>query len=469
MESNSGNATSTSHGDSSWQTSSLEFRRAALNRRPPDLDIGGLEEGDSDGSISNTPRVRLREQGRGWEDIRAELLERKSGDFDWRRGRIPIYIYHDNEELLRVSNEAYSLYFTENALGRHAFPSLVRMENEIIEMCLALFRAPDCARGSFTSGGTESIFLVLKAARDRFLAQHPECARPRVLAPRTAHPAFDKAAHYLGIEVVRIDLAADLRVNVDDVERKMDDRTMMIVGSAPCYPYGVYDSIAALGEIAVVTGVWLHVDACLGGFLAPFAREVGYPVPEFDFSVAGVASLSADLHKHGFAAKGASVLLYRSADLKAFQGFQFNDWPRGRYSTETFLGTRPGGAIASAWAVSQYLGHEGYCQLAAKTMAAKTRLVQGIDQIPELEVIRPSELSVVLYRSVDPAVDLNAVAELLGDRGWFVGRCREPPALHLALNPVHHPIVDEYLADLADIVRKVRVTRRVGKEKEVAY
>jgi sphinganine-1-phosphate aldolase len=428
-----------------------------------EAEIGAVRSAyDKKNGSTASARATLSDAGRSWNDIRMELVERKEGDYDWRAGRLPLYVYHDDEALLSVSREAYDLYFSENALGGRAFPSLAGMEEDIIGMALALFRAPEGADGTFTSGGTESIFLAVKTARDYFRARHPNQSKPKIVIPRTAHPAFNKAAQYLDIDVVRSSIGSDLRCNIDDMQQEIDARTMMIVGSAPCYPYGVFDSISRLGEVAASRDVWLHVDACLGGFLAPFAQDVGFPVPTFDFSITGVTSLSADLHKYGFSAKGASVLLYRSAEMRNYQRFQFEDWPRGSYCTESFLGSRPGGAVASAWAVSQYLGKEGYRRLAKKTMEAKLRLIQGIEEIGGLEVIQPSDLTIVLYRSIDESVDINAVAELLGEAGWFVARTREPLALHLALNAVHAPVIGEYLQDLRDAVHKVRSSGRVG-------
>jgi sphinganine-1-phosphate aldolase len=432
-------------------------------------DIGGFQhELNRKTSISLNSSALL-PQGRCWSEIRDDLVELKRGDYDWRSGRLPIYVYHDDEELLSVSREAYSLYFSENALGRRAFPSLVRMEDEVVRMSLSLLHAPDGAVGSFTSGGTESIFLALKSARDRFRAAHSRERRPNVVVPKTAHPVFDKAAQYLDIDIVRINIGPDFRVEIAALQSAIDDCTMMIVGSAPCYPYGVFDSIPLLAEIALLKGIWLHVDACLGGFLAPFAREEGYPIPQFDFSIPGVTSLSADLHKYGFSARGASVILYRSSMFKKYQGFHFENWPRGTYSTETFLGSRPGGAVASAWAVSQYLGRAGYRRLAKKTMEAKERLIFGIGEIQGIEVLHPSDLSILLYKSVDSRVDINAVGDALGGKGWFVGRTREPEALHLALNAVHAPVVDEYLTDLREAVQQVRSTGKVGDHDETTY
>lgn len=435
-----------------------------------DTDIG-IDPGASfDPKVVWIPdRWKMREQGRSWDEIQSDLLMRKTDDYDWRTGRLPLYVYHESEELLKVSREAYALYFSENALGGRAFPSLVAMESEVIGMSLALFRAPEGSGGSFTSGGTESIFLSLKAARGHFRERHSCDIKPVVILPRTAHPAFDKAAQYLDIDVLRVAVSDDLRVDVSAVRDAIDARTMMIVGSAPCYPYGVFDCIEALSEIALARQVWLHVDACLGGFLAPFVKELGYPIPEFDFTIKGVTSISADLHKYGFSAKGASILMYRFADLITHQRFLFEGWPRGTYSTDTFLGSRPGGAVASAWAVSQYLGKDGYLRLARKTMEAKERLMVGIDKISGLEVVRPSELCILLYRSVDRDVDIHAVAEFLGEKGWFVGRCREPEALHFAVNPVHLLVTNQYLSDLSEAVKSVRASGKRGARDDRTY
>ncbi len=433
-----------------------------------EADIGAIrplaERDDSRPACRSLP-----EKGRPWAEIRADLITQKRDDYDWRGGRIPIYVYHHNEELLTVCRESYNLFFSENALGQRAFPSLARMEQDIICTSLVLFHAPEGAAGSFTSGGTESIFLALKSARDCFRAAKGRELRPNIVVPRTAHPAFDKAAHYLDISVRRAEVTPELRADVDAIQRAMDAATMLIAGSAPCYPYGVFDPIGALADTASRAGVWFHVDACLGGFLAPFARDEGFPIPEFDFAIEGVASLSADLHKYGFSARGASVVLYRSARLHAFQGFHFEGWPRGTYFTPTFLGSRPGGSIASAWAVLQYLGRAGYRDIARKTMEAKSRLSSGIEKIEGLRVVRPTELSILLYTSTAPEIDISAVAELMVSRGWFVGRSREPRALHLALNPVHEPVIDTYLEDLRWAVEEVRITGKVGHHDDGTY
>jgi sphinganine-1-phosphate aldolase len=407
--------------------------------------------------------------GRPWAEIERSLIAAKQQDFDWRKGRVPLYVYYDEPDVLDAAVKAYTLFFSENALGKKAFPSLDRLEREVVDMALALFRAGPAAGGSFTSGGTESLFLALKTARDRARAERPGLTRPNLVVPQTCHATVDKAAHYLGLDVRRVPVSPGFRADIAAMSAAIDDETIMLIGSAPGYTHGVFDPIPELGALALKHDLWLHVDACLGGFLAPFLRQIGYPVPAFDFTIPGVTSLSADLHKYGFAAKGASVLLFNAAADQRYQRFAFRDWPRGLYATETFLGTRPGGAVAAAWAVMNYLGEAGYQRIARKIMDTKEAMIAGITAIDGLAVVQPSELCILIYRSCDPLLDINAVAEGLAARGWFVGRSLEPVGIHLALNPVHAQCVEPYLADLGAVAGEVRGEGRVGKLDEHTY
>jgi sphinganine-1-phosphate aldolase len=256
-------------------------------------------------------RPKLPLLGTPWQELSDQLQSAKTKDLDWRAGRLPPYVYWRDDELHHVSTGAYAAYFVENGLGRRAFPSVAKLENDVIGMGLDLLQAPDEAAGSFTSGGTESIFQAVKTCRDRARAERrlPAGTREQLVVPRSAHPAFNKAAHYLDLDVVRVPLGADFRADAAAMERAIDARTIMIVGSAPSYPHGAFDPIEALASIAEKHGLWLHVDACVGGMLAPFMRALGEPIPAFDFAVPGVTSISVDLHKYGFAAKGAALLL----------------------------------------------------------------------------------------------------------------------------------------------------------------
>ncbi|MER9477510.1 aminotransferase class V-fold PLP-dependent enzyme [Mesorhizobium sp. M0520] len=396
--------------------------------------------------------------GRAWTEVRAEMESFKNLDFDWKRGRLPAYIYYLNEEILNIQREAYSMYIVENGLGKNrAFPSLKKMENDVIQTGLSILGASDQSAGIFTSGGTESILLAVKAARE--WAKHGgKKKKPyKILLSETAHPAFNRAAGLMEIEVERLPMREDdFKFDLDKLRSALDDNVIMIVGSAPNYASGTFDDVGALGQIASEYDVWLHVDACVGGFLAPFARMNGRSIPDFDLRVPGVRSLSADVHKYGFAAKGASLLLFTSSDDKTFAHFAL-EWARGTYQSESNQGTRAGGAVACAYAVTNVLGEDGYRRLAKMTTDTVDRLTSGINDIGGLEVIRPYELCIFAYKSVDPHVEINAVADEMGSKGWFIGRSQRPaPSIQMAVNPVHANICDEYLADLSASVAKVR-------------
>ena len=402
--------------------------------------------------------------GRAWPELRQEMLALKELDFDWRRGRLPAYIYYRDESLLALQQEAYSLFMIENALGKaRAFPSLLKMERDVIAMALELMGGDESSDGIFTSGGTESLILAVKAARDWARAEGRFREPFRVLASETAHPAFSRAGHLLNVEVRRLPMRSqDFRADAAAFADAIDDHTIMLVGSAPHYPNGVFDPIGELGALAIDRALWLHVDACVGGFLAPFARLNGSPIPAFDLSVPGVSSLSADIHKYGFAAKGASLLLFRHGEQKRYGGFSL-DWVKGTYATDGLLGTRPGGAIACAWAVMNHLGLNGYQALAATTLETTDAFTTGIDRIPGLRVVRPYDLCIFTYGSKDSDLDINAVADAMSRRGWFVARGLKPiPSIQIAVNPVHAPIVDEYLNDLSASVEEVRAGKLVG-------
>ena len=398
-------------------------------------------------------------KGRPWAEVKAELEESKKDDFSWRKGRMALYFYYLNEEVKRVQQEAYLSYWTENAMGQRAFPSMKKLETEVMEMGLSLMHAPDTAVATFTSGGTESIFLAVKTARDWARATK-SIDQPNMVIPRTAHPAFDRAAEYLGIEVIRIPTTRnDFRADVTEMAKRITERTIMLLGSAPNYPFGVFDQIEEIANLAQQRGLWMHVDGCVGGFLAPFVKKLGHDIPDFDFSIPGVTSISADLHKYGYAAKGASLMMLRDADLQQYQTFNFNNWERGAYANNTAQGTRSGGAVASAWAVMNFLGEDGYMKWAGVIMDTVDTLTKGINAIPGLSVLEPHELCLFVYRSIDPDLDIGAVADAMVTRGWFVGRQAEPLGIHMHLNPVHAETADEYLEHLAEAVTEVRTTK----------
>ncbi len=382
-------------------------------------------------------------------DVKAEMAAARAKDTRWSDPKNLRASYFAGDDVVQLATEVFSSYLGANALyGAVAYPSLRRYETEVIEILLRLFRAPAGATGSITTGGTESIFMAVKTARDWKAA-----TTPNIVVPRTAHAAFDKAAALLGLEVRRMATSPEFRADVGGMAGAIDGNTIMIVGSAPPYAYGVVDPLPAIADLATLHGLWMHVDACVGGMVLPFARDLGYELPPFDFSLPAVTSVSIDLHKYGYAFHGCSALLLRREALSAYQRYHFEAWPVGAYTTMNFAGSRGGGPIASAWAIMRYLGYEGYRDRVSRLLQAKQRLMDGVGRIPGLIVFgRPDGPNCSFGSS---RVDMAAVGEVLAGRGWSFARQIDPPGILVLLNGFHGPVIDPFLADLAASVREV--------------
>lgn len=407
-------------------------------------------------------QMRFPERGRSTDAVMADLRSFKSGDCDYKGGRAPLFFFKATDEVYELGKAAFFEYFAENALGsKRAFPSVKRMEEEVVAMALDLFHAPSGSEGFMTTGGTESIVQAIQSCRDwtRKKRKDPKF-RGNIVAPRSAHPAFEKGAKLMDIDVRRAPVGKDFRADVAAMAQLIDDDTMMIVGSAPCFPFGVIDPIEDIAALALKRGLWMHVDACVGGYIAPFVRMLGRDVPNFDLGVAGVCSMSADLHKFGFCPKPASTVFYNSPDKAACHYFDFDGWPNGRFLTGTIVGTRPAGGVAAAWAVFNHLGIEGYKKIAHDVMTFIDAYKSGVEEIDGLHVLGKPHLSIVAFGSDD--VDVFRVAEVMSEKGWLPGLVQEPKAIHRMMSLVHAPVKDEYLSDLRAAVGVVRQTRNTG-------
>ena len=388
---------------------------------------------------------RLPEQGSSLEDVMGRLRSMQVHDADYHNARTWSLIYNAGADVDAMLQAAGGHVLLENALNPFVFPSLKEMQRDVVAIVNDLLHGDGDTGGAMTSGGTESIFMGVKTARDRMRAERG-IEKGRIIVPRTAHPAFAKAAHLLDLEWVQLPLGDDLRTHASALEGMITDNTVLIVGSAPAYPFGMIDPIPELARIAMEAGVPFHVDACLGGLLLPFLERLGYEFPAWDFRVPGVTSISADLHKYGYAIKGASVILHRPKSNLQYQVFQFDNWPGGIYGTQAFLGTKPAAPIGAAWAVLHYLGEEGYLRLTRETMEAAERLNAGIEAMDGVHVWGEPDMGVFAIGSNDH--DIFAVGDILNERGWHFDRQEGPPALHLMASPRHRLVVDEFLADL---------------------
>ena len=383
------------------------------------------------------------EKGERAADVLARIQDLRSDDLAWREGRAFGLVYnsadHEHEDLLE---QVATMFQHDNALNPFAYPSLLQMELDLIAMAADLFGS-DPAAGSISSGGTESIFLAVQTARDD-AREARGIAEPTLVTAVTAHPAFAKAAHYLDIDQVFVPVREDGRMDLDALRGAVDERCGLIVGSAPCYPFGVIDDIPAIAAIAAEHGVLCHVDACLGGWLLPWLERLGEPIPPWDFRVPGVTSLSADIHKYGYSFKGVSTILYRDRPVLKRQHFWYEDWPGGLYASATTAGTRPAPPIAGAWAALHHLGAEGYIAKAAQVRDAGRLFADGISANPRLVITHAPDIPVFEFTAPDGSI--NAIGDGLDRRGWHLDR--QQGGLHLMISPVHLQVADEFLADL---------------------
>ncbi|MGA8370591.1 MAG: aminotransferase class V-fold PLP-dependent enzyme [Acidimicrobiales bacterium] len=399
--------------------------------------------------------TRLPEVGRARSDILAEIRELTAGEeARWRDGFASGAVYNGDQEHIDFLNEVYALNSQANPLHPDLWPSAVKFEAEIVAMTATMLGGGDAGVptvcGTVSSGGTESIMLAMRTYRDRAKAERG-ITDPEMVVPVSAHAAFDKASHYFGITLVPVPLDADWRADVGAAEAAITDNTIALVGSAPGFPHGIIDPIEDLSELARNAGVGFHTDCCLGGFVLPWAEKLGYDVPVFDFRLPGVTSISADTHKFGYAAKGTSVVLYRTPEIRMHQYYRTATWMGGLYYSPTFAGSRPGALSAECWAAMVAFGEEGYMAATKKILEAGEVIRKGIDDMPQLEVIG-NPLWVIAFTS--DSLDVYGISDQMGQRGWSLNGLQRPAAAHICVTLRHTQpgVADRFVSDLRDSV-----------------
>nr|CAG4643915.1 EOG090X051L [Lepidurus arcticus] len=377
------------------------------------------------------------------------------GAFDWSKGCLSGAVYNVDADLNNLLTKVYEKSAYSNPLHPDVFPGVRRMEAEVVAMTAALFRGGPDACGTMTSGGTESIVMACKAYRD-YALEVKGIAKPEIVIPVTAHAAFDKAADILKLKVVHVKVdPVTFQVDVNAMRRAITRRTAMLVCSAPGFPYGIVDPVADIAALGQRYNIPVHVDACLGGFLIPFMREAGFPLPEFDFSLPGVTSISADTHKYGFAPKGSSVIMYSHPRYRSFQFFVTPDWPGGIYASPTIAGSRPGSTISSCWASMMYFGKQGYVEATRKIITTTRIIAKGLHQIPNIKVVGEPQVSVVAVSSQD--FNIYRLSDGMAKRGWNLNALQFPPSIHLCVTYLHTQVgvAERFLRDVAEIVAEI--------------
>lgn len=414
--------------------------------------------------------ARLPDRGVSKDEIVAALRAKRARDARWQDGRTFGLVFDGGPSVQEVAEEVALSFLHENALSTAAFPSLGDIQSEVVGMTAGLLHAPDGAAGFLTSGGTESILMAVKAARERGRAERG-ITEPEMVIAESAHAAFHKAAHYFGVRVHKTPVRADWRADVDAMAAAVNDNTVLVAGSAPQYPQGVVDPIPELAALAESVGASFHTDACMGGFVLPFMELLGEDVPPWDFRVAGVTTISADVHKLGYAPKGASVILHRSKELRRYQTFVFDDWLGGLYASPSMQGSRPALPMATAWAVMQHLGVDGYKALTADTIATARRIVDAVRAIDGLTVLGEPDAHLLAITADDAApapIDVFALGDVLASNGWYLDRQGPPDSLHATVSAGNVRVVDEFLDDLRAAAARVAGERASDRSTDYA-
>ena len=406
--------------------------------------------------------MRIPTEGLSKDELFARMESYRTGDVDWRSGRTWAYVYDPGREAEEVIKQAFTMYLTENALDPTAFPSLMRFENELVAIAASHLNGDGKVVGNFTSGGTESIMLAVKTARDYARDRKPHIREPEMVLPVTAHASFQKAGHYLDVKPVLVPVdTSTFKADPDAIRRAVTPNTILLVGSAVSYAHGVVDPIREIGRVALDHDLLLHVDACMGGFLLPYFRRLGAPVPDFDFSVPGVTSMSMDFHKYAFAAKGASTVLYRDKGLRRYQIYTCAQWTGYTIVNPTVQSSKSGGPLAACWAVLHFIGDEGYLEIARQVLDATRRIAEGIERIPDLRLLGRPEMNLVAFTS--DTVNVFHIIDEMKVCGWYIqpqlGFHGSKENIHLSVNPASVKWVDDLLVDLAACVEKARAMK----------
>eukprot|EP00941_MAST-03F_sp_MAST-3F-sp1_P004422 g4422.t1 len=418
--------------------------------------------------------LRLPKRGRDDNKIILELqqyCQREEGK--WQDGLVSGGIYHGGDKHLSLCNKAYSLYTVANPLHPDIWPSIMKFDSEIVAMTASILRGNcETVCGTTSSGGTESIFLSCRAHKG--MAFHEKgISEPEIVVASTVHAAFDKACEIMGIRLIHVPVdERSCTIRAKDVRRFITSNTILIVGSAPSFPQGSIDPISDLSALAIEYNIGLHVDCCLGGFILPFAKQLGYPIPEFDFSLKGVTAMSVDTHKYGYSAKGTSVVLYRNRTLRRYQYFTYPRWTGGLYATACVAGSRPGALLASTWAAMVSIGEEGYLDATDKIMKSALKVKHAVAKTPGIEVLgNPDAMIVAFHAKRDSATgvkfNIYTLSDNLTKKGWNLNTLQSPASIHLCVTMLHttEGVTERFAKDLYDCATAL-ITEKLEENKK---
>ncbi len=395
----------------------------------------------------------LPRQGKSSDDILKQIKTFKAAMTPTERGKLSSTAFQGRDEMGKLVYESFMEFLGWNGLFTFQEPAAAQMENEVLDICVGMVRGGEQGRANFTSGGTESNFCGLHAMRAWAREHKPDIKEPEIVAPYSTHSTVHKTAKYLDLKVVTVPQKSDLTADADALAAAIGPNTIGIVGSAPNWPYGDVDPITRFGELALEHDLWLHVDACVGAYILPFMRELGEDVPEYDFTVPGVRSISGDLHKYGYAPKPCSTVLWRSQEEQAYHFMPITEWACGLYLSQSFIGSRPMGPVAGIWALMHFWGREGYLENTRQILRMKKAIADQCEAIPGLRTWK-THGPLMMIAADDFNIEL--VVGGMEQRGWRLLGVNNPPAIHLTLDVMEDEDLQKFIDDLAEVCILIR-------------
>jgi glutamate/tyrosine decarboxylase-like PLP-dependent enzyme len=395
----------------------------------------------------------LPEQGASYEQVEAEVDALFAQMTPEESGKLSSTAFWGVSDAYKLSKEVHAKFFSWNALFTFQEGAAAKLENDVLDICISLAGGGEEARANLTSGGTESNFCALHAMRNWARKKYPDINTPEIVAPYSIHSTVHKMARVLDIKVVTVPQLDDLSADVAGIEAAIGPNTIGIAASAPNWPYATVDPIEELGQIAVKRNLWLHVDACVGAYILPFFRDLGEDIPEYDFRVEGVRSMSGDLHKYGYAPKPCSTILWRSQEEQSYHYLPVTEWPCGLYLSQGFVGSRPLAPVAAVWAIMHYLGREGYVENARKLLQVRNAI---IDKVASIDGLKTWPTHGPLLQIASDDIEIQLVVGSMEQRGWRLLGVLEPPAIHLTVDVLSEEQLQKFLTDLEESVDDIK-------------
>jgi glutamate/tyrosine decarboxylase-like PLP-dependent enzyme len=412
-----------------------------------------------------TDRYAMPLIGESYDKVMQQVKDLRSQMTPGQRGKLASTTFQGHEEMALLTHEAFNQFLEWNGLFTFQEAAAAKMEDEVLDICIGLMQGDEHSSANLTSGGTESNFNAFHAMRKWAREIKPGITQPEVVAPYSTHSTVHKTCQYLDIRVVTVAQHPDLSCDMPALEAAIGPNTIGIVGSAPNWPYGLVDPISDMSELALSKDLWLHVDACVGGYILPYFRKLGVAVPDFDFSVPGVRSISADLHKYGYAPKPCSTVLWRSAEEYRHHYMPITEWACGLYLSQGFVGSRTLGPVAGIWALMHFWGEQGYLHNAQRILDVKKTIIDKCDGIDGLQTW--STDGPLLMISSDQ-FDIQLLVGGMEDRGWRLLGVTTPPAIHLTLDVMEEEYLNRFLDDLQELTRDI-LAGKMTKEGLLSY